>query len=57
MAILLPLIPVIGALVLAILKSIFGTDSLCTLKTIQVDGTPIGPQLAERLKTLGQAKQ
>lgn len=56
MAFLLAHLPAIAAALVVILKGIFGHDTPHTTKTVDVDGTPAGPALAERLRTLARAK-
>lgn len=50
-AIIAALVPV----VLAVIKGLWGTDKPVTTTTVDVDGAPVGPKLAEKLRKLAAA--
>ena len=41
-----------GALLVVLLKGLFGTDRALTVRAVEVPGTPLGPRLAARLRSL-----
>ena len=43
----------IGAILLAILKGVFGREKPITESTVEVHGEPLGPRLSQRLRDLG----
>lgn len=42
----------IGAVILAVIKGIFGTDKPIERTVVDVPGVPLGPQLIERLRRI-----
>ena len=46
----------VGAVLLALIKGIFGTDKPAVTEVVDVPGTPLGPKVAERLRRLARGE-
>lgn len=55
MTITLAIITALVPIALSILRFLYGTDTTQVTKVIEVDGSPIGPKLAARLRSLSMA--